>query len=42
VAVISYNIDHTNIGSVGKGSRVNIEFDLIGKYVQRIWENRQP
>jgi len=42
VAVIPYTLDHTNIGSVGKGSRVNIEFDLIGKYVQRIWENRQP
>lgn len=42
VAVIPFTLEHTNIGSVEKGSRVNIEFDLIGKYVLRMMENRLP
>jgi riboflavin synthase len=35
VAIIPYTLEHTNMRSVGKGDRVNIEFDLIGKYVLR-------
>jgi riboflavin synthase len=35
IAVIPYTFQHTNIGSVFPGSRVNLEFDLIGKYVTR-------
>lgn len=33
VAIIPYTFDHTNIQNVGKGDKVNIEFDMIGKYV---------
>jgi riboflavin synthase len=36
IAVIPYTFEHTNIQSVKPGSRVNLEFDLIGKYVARL------
>ena len=35
VAIIPYTYEHTNIKAVKKGDTVNIEFDLIGKYVLR-------
>ena len=35
VAIIPYTYEHTNIGLVKKGELVNIEFDMIGKYVIR-------
>lgn len=35
VAIIPYTYEHTNIAQVNPGDRVNIEFDLIGKYLQR-------
>jgi riboflavin synthase len=36
VAIIPYTYHHTNISSVKVGSVVNIEFDMIGKYVNRM------
>jgi riboflavin synthase len=36
VAIIPYTLEHTNMQSIDAGSAVNIEFDLIGKYVNRI------
>lgn len=36
VAIIPYTYTHTNIQQVQKGSLVNIEFDIIGKYIQRM------
>jgi riboflavin synthase len=36
VAIIPYTYDHTNIKQVETGSIVNIEFDIIGKYLQRM------
>lgn len=35
VAVIPYTFEHTNIKSVKEGDTVNLEFDLIGKYLLR-------
>jgi riboflavin synthase len=35
VAIIPYTYEHTNIKAVQKGDSVNIEFDLIGKYMLR-------
>ena len=35
VAIIPYTYDHTNVRDLFPGSLVNIEFDLIGKYVER-------
>src|SRR5450432_3053250 len=36
VAVIPYTLENTNIGEVKPETVVNIEFDLIGKYVDRM------
>jgi len=36
VAVIPYTYQHTNICILKTGNRVNIEFDILGKYVQRM------
>lgn len=35
VAIIPYTFEHTNIQFIEPGSTVNLEFDVIGKYVQR-------
>lgn len=35
VAVIPYTFEHTNIKSVKESDTVNLEFDLIGKYLLR-------
>ena len=35
VAIIPYTFEHTNIQNVNKGDSVNIEFDMIGKYILR-------
>lgn len=36
VAIIPYTYTHTNMQYLKKGDTVNIEFDMIGKYVNRI------
>jgi len=36
VAIIPYTYEHTNFHQLQIGSVVNIEFDIIGKYVSRI------
>lgn len=36
VAIIPYTYEHTNMNSISTGDKVNLEFDLIGKYVNRI------
>ncbi len=35
VAIIPYTYEHTNLNQVTNGWMVNLEFDMIGKYVQR-------
>ncbi len=35
VAIIPYTFEHTNFKSIRKGSSVNIEFDIIGKYIAK-------
>ncbi len=35
IAIIPYTFENTSIQQVKKGSIVNIEFDILGKYVQR-------
>ncbi|MGI8634572.1 MAG: riboflavin synthase [Segetibacter sp.] len=37
VAIIPYTYTHTNIQQIKEGSTVNIEFDMIGKYVNRMF-----
>ena len=36
VAIIPYTIEHTNFQQFEIGSKVNLEFDVIGKYVARL------
>jgi riboflavin synthase len=36
VGIIPYTYQHTNLNAVKKGDWVNIEFDIIGKYIQRM------
>jgi riboflavin synthase len=40
VAVIPYTFENTNMGRLKKGDVVNLEFDIIGKYVKRLLETR--
>lgn len=35
VAIIPYTFEHTNISGVQEGDTVNIEFDMMGKYLLR-------
>ena len=35
VAIIPFTLEHTNIKDVKPGDSVNLEFDMIGKYLQR-------
>ena len=35
VAIIPYTYEHTNMSSVNVGQKVNIEFDMLGKYINR-------
>lgn len=36
VAIIPYTMEHTNLKNLKPGDMVNLEFDIIGKYVQRL------
>jgi riboflavin synthase len=36
VAIIPHTFKHTNFNKLKKGDRVNIEFDILGKYIQTI------
>lgn len=38
VAIIPYTFEHTNFHTFKVGTRVNIEFDIIGKYLARLTE----
>jgi riboflavin synthase len=39
VAIIPYTHEHTNFRDIVAGSVVNIEFDIIGKYIARLMPN---
>ncbi|HEV3224966.1 MAG TPA: riboflavin synthase [Puia sp.] len=41
VAIIPYTFENTNIREIVRGSVINIEFDLIGKYVERMMNQRK-
>ncbi|WKK65784.1 riboflavin synthase [Lutimonas zeaxanthinifaciens] len=36
VAIIPYTYEHTNFHQITKGTKVNLEFDVIGKYVAKL------
>ena len=39
VAIIPYTYEHTNFHQLQKGSPVNLEFDLIGKYIAKLQQH---
>lgn len=41
VAIIPFTYEHTNLKDVKVGSTVNVEFDIIGKYVAKLLQKRQ-
>ena len=41
VAIIPYTYNHTNFNTFKKGTLVNLEFDVLGKYVSRLLELRK-
>lgn len=41
VAIIPYTWDYTNLSSKKAGDRVNIEFDIFGKYIVQYLERRE-
>jgi len=36
VAIIPYTYEHTNFHEIKKGTVVNLEFDIVGKYITKI------
>jgi riboflavin synthase len=41
VAIIPYTHEHTNFKEFVVGTKVNLEFDVIGKYVSRLYGNNK-
>jgi len=39
VAIIPYTYEHTNFNTFKKGTVVNLEFDVVGKYIKKLFEN---
>ena len=41
VHIIPFTIEHTNFKNIKVGDKVNLEFDIIGKYVKRMMDERE-
>ena len=39
VAIIPYTFEHTNFCRIRPGTAVNLEFDIVGKYIERLMKN---
>lgn len=42
VAIIPYTYEHTTFHALQPGMRVNLEFDILGKYVERMMASAAP
>lgn len=40
VAIIPYTYEHTNFKNFKVGTKINLEFDVLGKYIQKLYELR--
>ncbi|WP_310560256.1 riboflavin synthase [Flavobacterium sp.] len=40
VAIIPYTFENTNFKSFKIGTKINLEFDLIGKYITKLYSNK--
>jgi riboflavin synthase len=38
VSIIPYTFEHTTLGTKKEGDKVNLEFDILGKYISRIMQ----
>lgn len=41
VAIIPYTWEHTNLGKLKEGSPVNLEFDVLGKYIRKMLSDKK-
>ena len=44
VSILPHTRTHTNLGALGVGSHVNLEADVVGKYVERLmqpWQDKE-
>ena len=41
VAIIPYTYENTNFKKISTGSKVNLEFDILGKYVSKLIKNNK-
>jgi riboflavin synthase len=42
IALIPHTLAATTLGAIRRGDRVNLEVDVIAKYVERLMEGREP
>jgi riboflavin synthase alpha subunit len=42
IMIIPHTLAATTLGGLARGKRVNLEMDMIGKYVQRMLQLREP
>ncbi|HSW37117.1 MAG TPA: riboflavin synthase [Candidatus Saccharimonadales bacterium] len=42
IALIPHTLEHTTLGSLKSGDNVNLEFDMLGKYIVKAIEERRP
>jgi riboflavin synthase len=40
VAIIPYTYEHTNFKTFEMGTKINLEFDVIGKYISKLYSNK--
>lgn len=40
VAIIPYTYEHTNFKTFEVGTKINLEFDVLGKYIQKLYDLR--
>jgi riboflavin synthase len=41
VAIIPFTFEHTNFKNVKIGTKINLEFDVVGKYIARLYSLKQ-
>jgi riboflavin synthase len=41
VALVPYTLDATNLGSASSGTRVNVEVDVVAKYIEGLLKEKR-
>ncbi len=42
VSIIPLTLQHTTLGALRPGDRVNLEVDLLARYLEKLLERREP